>query len=401
MNSAHEEILQMKSIWYKIRQYRMKFIVPFVMVACFMAAILGCSSAGNEIRFFPLPDKNKTVIKSEVQSFIVDTVVKGLVRPWSVTFLPNESVLIAERSGHLVLLKNGLPQDSVTGALPKSLRDVKLHPKFQENGLLYLSYYIEPTETDGGYTALMRGKLVGNKLTEPQVLYKAGPFRENGEWYGSKIAFDKKGYLYFSVGIRGDRKNAQDLSNPSGKTMRFNDDGTIPPDNPFIKTAGALPEIYTYGHRMHEGLVQNVQTGILWSSEFGELGGDEINVLRPGANYGWPEVTFSLEYSGKRITQDSLRNDVDPPVYHAKNAPSDIEFVYGDNYPNWTGNLLIGGVGRRLLMRTVLKDNKVIHEEVLLDGIGRVRDVKFGPDHYLYVLTEDTGLLVRIFPVKG
>jgi glucose/arabinose dehydrogenase len=379
----------------------MKFIVPVMIVGCFLAAASGCNSAASELRYFPLPEKNKMVVESEAQSFIVDTVVKGLERPWSVTFLPNQAVLIAERSGHLLLIKNGLAQDSVVGALPTSLRDVKLHPKFEENGWLYLSYYIEPTETESGYTALMRGKLVGNKLTDTKLLYKTGPFKENGAWYGSKIAFDKKGYLYFTVGIRGDRKNAQDLSNASGKTMRFNDDGTIPKDNPFVKTRGALPEIYTYGHRMHEGLVQNVQTGTLWFSEFGELGGDEINILRAGANYGWPEVTFSLEYSGERITPDSLRDDVDPPVYHSKNAPSDIDFVYGDKYPNWTGNLFIGGVGRRLLMRAVLKDNKVIHDEVLLDGIGRVRDVKFGPDHYLYVLTEDTGLLVRIFPVKG
>ncbi len=378
----------------------MKFIAPSV-VTCLVTLMFACNSGDSKEDYFPLPAANKAVVTSESQSFIVDTVVKGLVRPWSVAFLPERTVLIAERSGRLLLIRNGVIQkDPVGGAIPKSLRDIKLHPKYEENGLIYISYYIEPTEGDGGYTALLRGKLIKDKLTDIKILYKTGPFRENGEWYGSKIAFDKKGYLYFTVGIRGDRKNAQDLSNPSGKTMRFHDDGTIPVDNPFIKRKGALPEIYTYGHRMHEGLVQNIKTGELWSSEFGELGGDEINVLKSGANYGWPEVTFSLEYNGKRISPDSLRADVHPPVFHNKNAPSDIDFVYGDHYPNWDGNLFIGGLGRRLLLRTVIKENKVVHDEVLLEGIGRVRDVKFGPDNYLYLLTEDTGLLVRIFPVK-
>jgi len=353
-------------------------------------------------QYFPLPAKVRNVVKSESQLFMVDTVVSGLTRPWSMTFLPDKSVLIAERSGALLRVKNGKVQEKpVGGNLPKELRDVKLDPQYEKNGLIYISYYIDPVRPDGGYTALMRARLDGDKIVENKFLYKAGPFNQNAFWYGSKITFDRAGYLYFTVGISGDRKNAQDLSNPAGKTMRFNHDGSIPSNNPFVHTPGALPEIYSYGHRMHEGMMYDPKTDKIWSTEFGELGGDELNIIKPGANYGWPEVTFSLEYTGKIISKDSLRADIEPPVHHMTIAPSDLDFVYGDRYPGWDGNVFIGGLRKSMpfLLRTVLKNNVFIHDEELLENIGRVRDVKYGPDKFLYVMTEDTGLIVRLVPV--
>src|SRR5690606_19787614 len=179
-------------------------------------------------------------------------------------------------------------------------------------------------------------------------------------------------------------------------TMRFNDDGTIPDDNPFLNRADALPEIYTYGHRMHEGLVYNHETGVLWSTEFGELGGDELNIIKRGSNYGWPEVTYSLEYSEEIISKDSVRSDVESPVHHFKSAPSDLDFVYGDRYPGWDKNLFIGSLVKGQLMRFVMDGDKFVRKEMLLEGIGRVRDVKFAPDKFLYVLIEDTGMVVRL-----
>jgi len=381
-----------------------KMIAARIMYAAICSALVfvlpACSGQKKELSYFPLPEGHREIIRSEVQAFSVDTVVSGLVRPWSMVFMPGGDVLIAERSGKLQLVRNGkLQKDSISGDIPVSMRDIKLHPDYEKNGWIYISYYIEPTETDGGYTALLRGKIVNDRFVERQDLYKNGPYKENGEWYGSKIAFDKEGYLYYTIGIRGERMNAQDLSNSSGKTMRFHDDGTIPDDNPFVNTPGALPEIYTYGHRMHEGLVFDPKSGKLWSNEFGELGGDEVNILKAGANYGWPLVTFSLEYSGERISADSVKKGFEPPVHHWKNAPSDLVFVHGDRYPRWDGNLFIGGLYRKLLMRVVLDDhNQVMHDEVLLENIGRIRDVKHAPDGYLYVLTEDTGLLVRLLP---
>jgi len=353
--------------------------------------------------YFPLPEKPLNVIQSEAQLFTVDTVLTGLNMPWSMAFLPDGIVLIPERSGKLLEVKNGKLADSpIIGDIPKELRDIKPDPDFPKNHLLYLSYYIQPAKPEGGYTVLMRGKLSGDSLTDTRILYKAGPFREDGFWYGSKITFDEKGFLYFTVGIRGARKNAQDLSNPAGKTMRLNKDGSIPADNPFVHRAGALPEIYSYGHRVHEGLIYDPHTKAIWSSEFGELGGDEINIIKPGANYGWPEVTFSLEYNGKPITKDSIRADVETPVHHMVIAPSDLCFVYGKRYPDWNGNLFVGALRKTepFLYRAVLRDKKVVQEEELLGNIGRVRDVKYAPDDFLYLITEDTGLMVRLVPVK-
>ncbi len=358
-------------------------------------------SSGLEDKYFPLPTEVQHVIKSESQFFMVDTVVSGLTRPWSMAFLPDNTVLIAERSGNLVRIKNGKKVTPLQGNIPQELRDLHLDPGFAKNGLIYISYYIEPTEKDGGYTVLMRGRIDGNKLLDEEILYKAGPFHQGAFWYGSSIAFDGEGYLYFTVGITGKRENAQDLSVPSGKTMRFNRDGSIPLNNPFVQTPGALPEIYTYGHRMHEGLTFNSKTNEIWSTEFGELGGDEINIIKTGANYGWPEVTFSLEYSGEIISKDSLREDIEPPVHHMTIAPSDLTFVYGSTYPEWDGNLFIGGLRKSMpfLLRTVIEDDGVVKEEELLQNIGRVRDVEYAPDNFLYIMTEDTGLVVRLIPI--
>lgn len=358
--------------------------------------------AGMSSYYFPAPLKVKNVITSNAMSFMVDTVVSGLTRPYSMLFLPDGRMLIAERSGNLLQVLNGkVSPKMIAGNIPVELRDLKLHPQFQQNGLIYISYYIVPSKTEGGYTALMRGKLEGDKLINAEKLYQAGPFNQGPFFYGSKIAFDSQGYLYFTVGITGDRKNAQDLSKHAGKTMRLNDDGTIPADNPFRSVPGALPEIYSYGHRMHQGLLFNRRTGKLYSTEFGELGGDELNVIKAGANYGWPEVTFSREYSGGTISPDSLRKDTEAPVHHWTFAPSDLDLVYGENYPAWDGNLFIGGLLRKSLLRVVLKDGIFQKDEVLLENIGRIRDVKFGPDKFLYVMTEDSGVIVRLVPLQN
>lgn len=352
--------------------------------------------------YFSLPEKVKNVVNSESQLFMVDTVVTGLKRPWSMVFLPNKTALIAERGGKLLLVKDGRVQSTpIGGNVPMNLRDVKLHPKFEQNKLVYISYYLDPVKPDvRGYTILMRAKLEGDKLVDEKILYKAGPFKGNGEWFGSKIAFDKKGYVFFTVGIKGERKNAQDLSVPDGKTMRLKDDGSIPADNPFVNTPGALPEIYSYGHRMHEGLVCDPKTGNILSTEFGELGGDELNVIKRGLNYGWPIVTFSLEYNGSIISKSPFLEGMEPPVHHFAIAPSDVDFVYGDQYPSWNGNVFMGGLATKLLYRVVMKNNIMTHEERLLETIGRVRDVKYAPDQLLYVMTEDTGIIVRLIPLK-
>ncbi|MEJ7693088.1 PQQ-dependent sugar dehydrogenase [Daejeonella sp.] len=351
-------------------------------------------------KYFPLPSKVLNVYSSEKQRFMVDTVVSGLILPWSIVFLPDGSVLIAERSGRLRQVKNGKMQENpIGGNVPKELRDIKLHPQFAKNSLVYITYYIDPVKPLGGYTALMQAKLVGDKLIDEKILYKGGPFNQSAFFYGSRIEFDKSGFLFMTAGIAGPRTNAQDLSTVAGKTLRFNDDGSIPKDNPFVNKAGALPEIFSYGHRMHQGLALNPKTGKLFSTEFGELGGDELNIIKPGANYGWPEVSYSLEYSGAVLAKDSLRAGIEAPVHHWTFAPSDLDFVSGERYPGWDTNVFIGGLLKRSLLRAELKDDKFVHDEILLQNIGRIRDVKFGPDKFLYIMTEDTGLIVRLVPV--
>jgi hypothetical protein len=352
-------------------------------------------------RFFPLPTKVSNVFSSEDQLFMVDTVAKDLIRPYSIVFMPDNSVLIAERSGKLLRVKDGKVQaNPIGGNVPTSLRDVKLHPNFEKNRVIYFSYFIEPTTPGTGYTALMRGKLIDDKFVEEKMIYKAGPFKRNGDWFGSKIGFDDKGFLYFTVGIHSDRMNSQNLSAPDGKTMRLNDDGSVPKDNPFLNTSGALPEIYSYGHRMHQGFRRDPKSGRIFFVEFGELAGDELNILKLGANYGWPLATFSLEYNGSLISESPFKEGTEPPIHHYAIAPSELDFVYGTTYPKWDGNIFIGGLATKKLYRVVMKNDKFVHDEALLHNLGRIRDVKYGPDQMLYVMTEDTGVLVRLVPIN-
>jgi aldose sugar dehydrogenase len=364
--------------------------------------------------YFPVPKRIKNVVGSQTMQFMVDTVVKGLTLPWSVAFLPDKkTMLITERSGKIQIVRNGKKTGMMKGDIPTSLREVRLHPKFETNGLVYLSYYIEPvknkdtSKSTGGYAVIMRGKLVDDSLTENKIIYKAGPFRENGFWYGNKIAIDNDGYLYITIGqrtITGMHKwnTAQNKSVPSGKIIRLKDDGTIPSDNPFRDSTGALPEIYTLGHRQPEGLVYDRRTGRLWENEHGENGGCELNLIERGKNYGWPKATFSINYDGTIITKDTVLPGMQLPARYWRPAlaPSGMDIVYGDHYPGWNGSIMIGSLVQKRLNRTVMSGDRAIADERLIQGIGRVRDVAFAPDEFIYVLTEDTGLLIRILPVK-
>lgn len=351
--------------------------------------------------YAPIPKKITNALKTEFNIIMVDTIAKGLSRPWSMTFLPNGSIIIPERAGKIQLIKNGSVQKTpVSGDIPHGLRDIKLHPDFKNNNLIYLTYYIDPVKPDGGYSVLTQAKLIGNELTEQKTIYKAGPFPGDGEWYGSKIVFDNKGFIYFTSGIRGPRINAQNLANSEGKIMRLNADGSIPADNPFVNTVGVLPEIYSYGHRMHEGLAFDALNNRVLSTEFGELGGDELNVILPGANYGWPIATYSLEYNGSTITQTPLKEGVNAPLHHFATAPSDLEIINSRLFPEWKGNIIIGGLAAKNLYRLNFVNDKLVNEETMLDNIGRVRDIKVGPDGLIYVLTEDNGLLIRLIPLQ-
>lgn len=352
-------------------------------------------------------DDNKEIIQSEVQDFYIDTVLQGPNVIWGMTWLPNGDMLVTERSGTLYLLSNdkltpidGIPEVFVFGQ--GGLLDIELHPNYKSNGWIYITYS-KPApnpERDGGNTALIRAKLDGNKLTNVEELYAGYPATRRGQHFGSRIEFDRNGYLYFTIGERGRKENAQTLENSNGKLHRINDDGSIPKDNPFYNVDGADKTIFNYGHRNQQGLAMHPETGVIWSHEHGPRGGDEINIEKPGANYGWPEITYGINYNGTIITEDTAKAGMEQPVYYyvPSIAPSGMDFVEGNKYPNWKGNVLIGSLRFRYLERVVLENNKAVHREKLLEDIGRVRDVKIGPDKLIYVSVEGLGV-IRLMPV--
>ncbi len=332
--------------------------------------------------------------------FIAELFVDQLQIPWGMAFLPDGSLLITEKSGELIHFKEGkktnianVPEVYVRGQ--GGLLDIEVHPQYQDNGWLYLSYSSQEGGEKGGNTAIIRAKLKDNALTDKELLYKATPNTTKGQHYGSRIEFDNEGYLYFSVGDRGNRDvNPQDITLDGGKIYRLHDDGRIPTDNPFVDETGAKTAIFTYGHRNPQGLVKNPETGKLWDHEHGPRGGDEINILEKGKNYGWPVITYGINYSGTPITDITEKDGMEQPMHYwvPSIAPSGMTFVTTENYEGWQGSLLVGSLVFEYLERQVLEDNKVVRREKLMDDIGRVRNVRQGPDGLVYVAVEGKGI---------
>lgn len=330
-----------------------------------------------------------------------EIVVSELTNPWGFTFLPDGSMLITEKEGKIIhfikgkkLIIEGVPEIYNSGQ--GGLLDIVLHPNYKNNGWLYFTYASREGNEEGGHTALMRAKLKNNKLIEKQVLYKATPNTTSGQHFGSRIVFDNAGYLYFTIGERGERDiNPQDITRDGGKVYRLHDDGTIPNDNPFINIPNAKKAIYSYGHRNPQGMVLHPKTGEIWIHEHGPKGGDEINIIKAGKNYGWPIITYGVNYSGTKITNETSRPGMEQPIHYwdPSIAPSGMAFITSDTYAEWKGNLLVGSLKFQYLDKCILKDRKVIKEERLLDGIGRVRSIKQGPDGYIYVGVENLGII--------
>lgn len=377
-------------------------LLAALMPAVALILTTGCQSGTvDAAHYFPMPDPMPQTLESDVQPFVADTLLTGLNRPWGMEFLPDGRVLVAERNG-TIWATNGVREEKVAlePALPEGLRDLRIHPDFEENGWLYYSVYVEPNEEGQAFSKLMRARVEGNRLLDIEELYAAGPVRGGGGWTGSRIAFDRDGYLFFAVGIRGERMNAQDLLHHSGKTMRLYDDGSIPDDNPFVGREDALPEIYTYGHREHQALILHPERNEIWSNEHGEFGGDELNRLEKGGNLGWPLATYSLEYDSTYITQDTLLAGTVPPVHHwtPSISPSGMDFNRSSRYPGWNGDLFVGSLRQRLLNRTTGYDEGAPVDEHLMPHVGRVRQVRSAPDGFIYFVTEDTGLMIRLLP---
>ena len=358
----------------------------------------------------------------------VTTVVDGLQNPWAVAFLHDARMLVTERRGALRIVANGKLVDKPVAGLPVAaqhgqggLLDVTLHPKYAENGWIYWTYNASESGLHG--TELARGKLGGSAdapaMTEVQVLFKLAPKTDRAFHFGSRIVFDREGYLYVTFGDRGDspakglQQRSQLLNDQAGKTIRLFDDGRVPPDNPFVQTPGAKPEIFTLGNRNMQGAALHPVTGKLWTHEHGPQGGDEVNIMVAGSNYGWPVVTYGANYgSGTKIGEGPDKTGMTPPLLHwtPSIAPSGLAFVGSDTHGasvptkflKWKGNALVGALAGQMVVRLVLEGNTVVAQERLFTkALGRIRDVRNGPDGNIYLLTDsDNGALLRVEPVQ-
>ncbi len=358
-----------------------------------------------------LAQNRSAVINSEKHAFRIATLLTGLENPWSVAFLPDGRMLVTERVGRLRLVGldfrldpvpiEGLPETVAQGQ--GGLFDVVLHPQYSQNGWIYWAY--NAPGAGGWGTTLARGKLKGQRMSEVQVLFSMQPKTRSSQHFGGRIVFDKSGMLYLTLGDRGDKDRAQKLDDHAGSVIRLHDDGRVPADNPFAKRAGALPEKWTLGNRNIQGATLHPKTGELWAHEHGPQGGDEVNVMRSGLNYGWPVITYGVNYgSGTRIGEGDTKPGMVQPLHLwvPSIAPSGMAFVNGSQFPLWAGDLLVGALRGQMLVRLVLNGEKVVREERLLQGrVGRIRDVRMGPDGLVYLLTDDAeGALLRLEPVQ-
>jgi glucose/arabinose dehydrogenase len=337
------------------------------------------------------------------------TVASGLEHPWGLAFLPDGRFLVTERPGSLRIVgRNGRIGPPLAG-VPNvdavnqgGLLDVVLDPAFAKNRLVYLSY-TEPREGGNG-TTVARGVLGEDGLSGVQVLFRQLPAMSGGHHFGSRLVFGRDGTLFVTLGDRGSgRDRAQTLDNHLGKIVRINADGSVPSDNPFVGRKGALPEIWSYGHRNVQGAALHPVTGELWANEHGPRGGDELNRVLPGRNYGWPVVTFGREYSGLEISDSGTAPGMESPVHHwvPSIATSGLMFYTGDKFPDWRGDAFVGGLKSQQLVRLRVEGDRVAQEERLLRGDvrDRVRDVRLGPDGYIYLLTDEMdGRLLRLEP---
>lgn len=358
--------------------------------------------------------------RSTYHPYRVVTVAEGLVNPWSMAFLPGGDLLITERPGRLRLVRNGRLVPEPIAGLPAirvgsqgGLLDVVAHPDFARNKLVYLSYSKPSADSTRGTTAVIRARFENDRLNDVQEVFEAQAWSQGQGHYGSRLAFDRDHFLFITVGDRmvpstGDLEKhpSQDLSTHHGKIIRLHDDGRVPADNPFVDTEGALPQIYSYGHRNSQGLMVHPETNAVWAVEHGPQGGDELNQIQAGRNYGWPVIGYGVNYrSGTAIHSGTMRQGMEQPVkvWVPSIATSGLMAYTGAAFRDWQGSVFVGGLVGEVLVRLKLDGTRVLEEEQLLQRRGRVRDVRQGPDGFVYVAFEDrTGrptAVVRLEPV--
>ena len=358
-----------------------------------------CIACGQQDVGISIPDETH---------YSFELVVPDLEIPWGIAYLPDHSLLITEKKGVLIHVKNGkktsiqnVPQTYVRGQ--GGLMGIAIHPDFETNHWIYFTQSsVVGSDEAGGNTALYRATLLDNALQDVTLLYKAKPNTKKGTHFGSRIVFDNDGYLYFTIGDRGKRdENPQDLSKDGGKVYRIMENGDIPSDNPFVDVKDAKTAVFSYGHRNPQGMTKHPVTGKIWTHEHGPRGGDEINIINPGKNYGWPSITYGKNYTGTTITKNKSLPGMEQPLHYwiPSIAPSGMAFAHDSKYPDWEGNLFVGSLKFNYLERLVIENNSVIYREKIGAGIGRVRDVILGGDGFLYLAVENKGIF-KIVP-KG
>ena len=364
-------------------------------------------SSATTVLAAPAIGRAQAPLRSAKASLRLVTLSHGLVQPWSMAFLPDGRMLITERPGRLRVFANGRLEPTPLAGVPKvaatgqgGLLDVCLHPNFARNRVLYLSYSAEGA--GGNATTVARAELGDGGLQGVAVIFEALPRAAGGLHFGSRIVFDRAGQMYVSTGERYNRPRAQSLADPAGKIVRLNDDGSVPPDNPFVGRAGVRPEIFSFGHRNPQGLAMHPATGRIWEVEHGPRGGDELNLLKPGANYGWPLATHGIDYNGSIISPNKSLPGMEDPlrVWTPSISPCGLCFYTGTAFPGWKGSLFTGGLSAYALFRIELDGERYVDEERLIEGrLPYIRDVRQGPDGLLYLVTHsDDGGLFRLEP---
>lgn len=352
----------------------------------------------------PVPEKSRELPAvaqtSEEHRYRIELVADELDVPWSMVFLPDGRLLFTERKGEMYLAQQIRPAEWTLQEIKNPpqvwVRDeggllaLALHPEYANNGWIYLSFS-DPGENDTSMLKVVRGRLRDGSWTDQETIYQAPPeiYTSNGINFGSRFVFSGD-YLFFSVGERGAVGEAQDITRPNGKVHRIFHDGRIPPDNPFTQTSGAVGSIWSYGHRNPQGLAMHPSTGELWETEHGPRGGDELNYVEPGKNYGWPVITYGMNYDGTPVSSLTHHDGMEQPVLHwtPSIATSPLRFYTGDAFPRWKNQLFLGALAQQELRRLVVEGREVKHQEVILKDLGRVRDMITGPDGYLYVALE-------------
>ncbi len=379
--------------------------LPFAIIAATGCLAVSFTATAAE-RPLPPPPAAAPIVST---GYKLVELAKNLDHPWSMAFLPDGSVLVTERAGRLRLIKEDVLQPQMIGGVPAvhtgsqgGLFDIVLHPNFAQNNLVYLTYAAGTKGANG--TRVARARLDGNELRDLQVIFKAMPLKDTDNHYGGRMAFLPDGTFALTIGEGFEyREKAQDLSSDLGKIVRLKDDGSVPQDNPFSGQSGVRPEIYTWGHRNEQGLVFDVRTGRLWETEHGPRGGDELNLIMARKNYGWPVITYGMDYSGAYVSPYSQRAGLEQPVIYwtPSIAPSGLAIYHGDKFPAWDGDLFVGALAFKHLRRVHLdaEGNVVSQEQLLKDKQWRIRDVRVSPDGYLYVSTdEDDGRVLRLEP---